>query len=532
MSSYNPYSISRRPVYARNGMVATSQPLATNAGLFILRDGGNAVDAAVATAAALTVLEPVSNGIGGDAFALVWDGNRLHGLNGSGRAPELCTRDAVQDATGAGMPTRGWLPVTVPGAPRAWVDVHDRFGRLSLAQVLAPAITYAREGYPLSPVLAAHWHSDGQPFIDQPDEVFRPWRETFMPPGFEPKPGAIWRSETHARTLEVIAASRGESFYAGEIAQAIDRFSKQTGGLIRAEDLAAHRSEWIDPIHANYRGFEVWEIPPNTQGVAALEALNILSGLDLPGARDDEESLHVQIEAMKLGAADAYAHVADLSNMTVTPSSLLSSAYAESRRTLLSETACDPVAGEPPHGDTVYLCTADSDGMMVSFIQSNYMGFGSGIVIPETGIALQNRGHNFTLRDGHPNRLEPGKRPFHTIMPGFLTRNGEAVGPFGVMAGMMQPQGHVQVVVNTVDYGMNPQAALDAPRWRWIQGRRVELEHATPRHLIRALQERGHDISIGPDDKSFGRGQIIWRNVGGVLEAGSESRTDGHAAGY
>lgn len=529
----NPYTISRQPVYARNGIVATSQPLAAQAGLFMLREGGNAVDAAVAAAAALTVLEPTSNGIGGDAFALVWSEGRLHGLNGSGRAPALCTPDAVKAHTdGNEVPARGWLPVTVPGGPRAWVDLHERFGRLQLKQVFEPAVTYAREGYPLSPVIAEVWQHDAALLATLRGEEFKPWRETFMPASFRPWPGAIWRSEAHARTLEAIAASGGAAFYEGEIANAIDRFSRETGGLLRGEDLARHRSDWVEPIHASYRGFDVWEVPPNTQGIAALEALNILSGLDLPSERDVVESWHLQIEAMKLGYADALAHVADPSSMAVSPSGLLSKDYADTRRSLIGETACEAEVGKPPRGDTVYLCAADRDGMMVSFIQSNYTGFGSGVVVPNTGIALQNRGHDFSLEKEHPNELEPGKRPFHTIMPGFLTRDDEAVGPFGVMGGQMQPQGHVQTIVNTVDYGMNPQAALDAPRWRWLRSREVQVEHAVPIHLVRALQARGHQVSIDTDSGGFGRGQIIWRNADGVLEAGSESRTDGHAAGY
>lgn len=529
----NPYSISRQPVCARNGIVATSQPLAAQAGLFMLREGGNAVDAAVAAAAALTVLEPTSNGIGGDAFALVWNEGRLYGLNGSGRAPMLCTVDAVEARAGAEeMPERGWLPVTVPGGPRAWVDLHERFGHLPLERIFSPAITYAREGYPLSPVLAECWRYDAALFMALRGAEFEPWRETFMPAGFNPRPSAMWRSEAHARTLESIVASRGESFYEGELAHAIDRFSRATGGLLRAEDLTAHRSDWVEPICAGYRGFDVWEIPPNTQGIAALEALNILSGLALPSERDVVQSLHLQIEAMKLGYADALAHVADPNGMAVPSDGLLSSDYADTRRVLIGETAAEAEAGKPPRGDTVYLCAADRDGMMVSFIQSNYSGFGSGVVVPDTGIALQNRGHDFTLREGHANRLEPGKRPFHTIMPGFLTRDGQAVGPFGVMGGMMQPQGHVQAIVNTVDYGMDPQAALDAPRWRWLRGREVRVEHTMSNHLVRALQARGHQISIRASHAGFGRGQIIWRNADGVLEAGSDSRTDGHAAGY
>ncbi len=531
--STNPYAISRKPVYARNGMVATSQPLAAQAGLFLLKAGGNAMDAAIATAAALTVLEPVSNGIGGDAFALVWSDGTLHGLNGSGRAPGLLTPEALHAATGSReVPARGWLPVTVPGGPRAWVDLHQRFGRLPLEQVFAPAVAYARDGYALSPMVAAYWRRACRVFGTREGAEFDPWRQTFAPAGFVPEAGATWRSEDLARTLEQIAASGAKTFYEGEVATAIDRFARQTGGLIRASDLAAHASEWVEPIRIGYRGYDVWEIPPNTQGIAALAALGILSELDLPGERDSVEGLHKQIEAMKQGFADTYTHVGDPVAMAVSSADLLTPGHIDSLRARITGEAIDITVGSPPHGDTVYLCSADRDGMMVSLIQSNYMGFGSGIVVPGTGVALQNRGRNFSADPGHPNAAAPGKRPYHTIMPGFLTRDGHAVGPFGVMGGFMQPQGHLQVVVNTVDYGMQPQAALDAPRWQWLKGREVAVEHAMPAHLIAGLAARGHQVSIGMDVADFGRGQIIWRDAGGVLVGGSESRTDGQVAAW
>lgn len=529
-----PYAMSRQPVYATGGMVATSQPLATQAGLFILRQGGNAADAAVATAAALTVLEPTSNGIGSDAFALVHVDGTLYGLNGSGRSPQGYSRESLQqDLTDSCIPERGWPSVTVPGTPKAWADLHERFGRLPFEQLMVPAVSYARSGYPLSPVLAEYWRRGIKLFADYKSPEFEPWRRTFAPAGFTPRAGEIWRSEGHAHTLEAIGRSKAEAFYQGDIATQIDRFSSATGGHLRFEDLARHEGDWVQPLSVSYKGFEVWEMPPNTQAIATLQALNILKGMTLPRQRDVGEGLHLQIEAMKLAFSDACAYVGDPKEVSPeTIEAMLSERYAGERRSLIGDQAILPEPGRPPRGDTVYLAVADGDGMMVSFIQSNYMGFGSGIVVPDTGIALQNRGHNFTLEPMHPNEFRPGKRPYHTIMPGFLTRQGEAVGPFGVMGGFMQPQGHLQVILNTVDYAMDPQAALDAPRWLWTQGRQVRVEHAMSGQLVQDLLSRGHEIQVSPDATGFGRGQIIWRHHRGVLEAGSDSRTDGCAAGY
>ncbi len=526
---FSPYPTSREPVYARGGMVATSQPLAAQAGLFILREGGNAVDAAIATAAALTVVEPTSNGIGGDAFALVWMEGKLHGLNGSGRSPQLLTRDALPSGE---LPAQGWLPVTVPGTPATWADLHGRFGKLPFERVLAPAIHYARHGYPLSPVLARNWARAARIYAGRDQALLGPWFETFMPPGFTPEAGAVWASEGHARSLEAIARSGGRDFYQGDLAAQIDAHSRDTGGLLRAADLAAHGSEWVEPISTTYAGHEVWEIPPNGQGIAALIALGILEGLDLSGERDSVEGLHLQIEAMKLAFADAHQYVADPQRAEVPTTGLLSPTYHAARRALISDVALDPQAGDPGAGGTVYLCAADGEGNMVSYIQSNYMGFGSGVVVPGTGIALHNRGHNFSLTVGHPNELAPGKRPYHTIIPGFLTRGGRAVGPFGVMGGFMQPQGHVQVILNTLRYGMNPQVALDAPRWQWTGGKTVEVEHSLPAYLGRELALRGHDMKVQLESGAFGRGQVIWRNEQGVLVGGSEGRTDGQVVGF
>ncbi|GHF37656.1 gamma-glutamyltransferase family protein [Deinococcus metalli] len=512
-------------------MVATSQPLAAQAGLSILQAGGNAVDAAIATAAALTVVEPTSNGIGSDLFALVWHGGELHGLNASGRAPARLTLDALPGGT---LPTHGWLPVTVPGTVRGWADLHTRFGRLAFAEVLTPAISYARSGYPLSPVLAANWQRGIQLHRTRTGPEFGPWLETFAPDGFMAQVGELWASEAHARTLEEIAATGGESVYSGRLAERIDAFARDTGGLLTGEDLSAHRSEWVTPIQTAYRGHLVHEIPPNGQGLAALIALGLLDGLDLPDHRDDPRGLHMQIEATKLAFADALRHVADPQHVDVPVDALLDRSYLASRRALIGEHALDPAPGDPNAHGTVYLAAADGEGGLVSLIQSNYMGFGSGVVVPGTGIALHNRGHNFSVEPGHPNVLAPGKRPYHTIIPGFMTRDdGTPLGPFGVMGGFMQPQGHVQVVLNTVRYGMNPQQALDAPRWQWLQGRVVEVEHELGGAVSRALQARGHDIRVQLNPNAFGRGQIIWRDPRtGVLTGGSESRADGQVAAY
>ena len=528
-----PYPSTRQPLLASHGVVATSQPLAAQAGLAMLQRGGNAVDAAIATAVALTVVEPTSNGIGGDAFALVWDGAALHGLNGSGRAPAGLSVDVVRRRGHTTMPARGWLSVTVPGAPAAWRDLHRRFGKLPFAVLFEPAISYAERGYPLSPVLARSWGRAAAVFSENTGTEFGGWAATFATEGRPPAVGELWQSSGHARTLRQIAETQAADFYTGTIAQAIVEFAAQSGGLIAADDLAHHSSTWVDPISTSYRGYDVWEIPPNGQGLAALIALNILEEFPIAQfPRESARSYHLQIEAIKLAFADAQRYIADTEWTDVPTQALLSKAYAGERRALMGDQALELAPGDPLQHGTVYLCAADGDGMMVSLIQSNYMGFGSGIVVPETGIALQNRGAGFTLEARHPNQLAPGKRPFHTIIPGFLTHAGQAIGPFGVMGGHMQPQGHVQMIVNTLDYGLNPQASLDAPRWYWAQGREIELEPDVPLAMVQELRERGHQVTVAEERGLFGRGQIIWRLASGVYVAGSDGRTDGCAVGF
>jgi len=528
-----PYASRRSPVMAVNGVVATSQPLAAQAGLAMLQQGGSAVDAALATAIALTVVEPTSNGIGGDVFSLIWDGSTLHGLNGSGRAPAATTAAAIRADGHDRMPNRGWWPVTVPGAPRAWADLHARFGKLPFPKLFEPAIAYARHGYVVSPVISRLWNTAATKiFAGLSGPVFQPWFDTFTPAGRPPAAGERWSSEGHASTLETIAASGARDFYEGDLARTIAEFAARTGGPMTRDDLAAHTSQWVEPIRTTYRGYEVAEIPPNGQGIAALIGLNIMEGFDLGTmGRESAEAYHLQIEALKLSLTDAMAYVADMDHVDVPVRGLLDKEYASGRQALIGARAIDPVAGKPKAGGTIYLCAADADGMMVSYIQSNYQGFGSGVVVPGTGISLHNRGYGFTLQDGHPNQVAPRKRPFHTIIPGFLLKDGQAVGPFGVMGGYMQAQGHMQMVINTVDYGMNPQASLDAPRWRWDGGREVTVEPDADPAIAEGLRARGHEVTVATD-QAFGRGQIIWKLPGGGYVAGSDKRADGCAAAY
>lgn len=530
---FYPYQSQRMTTYAKKGVVATSQPLAAQAGLEILKKGGNAVDAAIATAACLTVVEPTSNGIGGDAFALVWVKDKLHGLNASGPSPASISIEKVKEQGHEEIPKFGFIPVTVPGVPAAWAELSERFGKLPFKELMEPAIKYAEEGYPLSPVLAYFWERGASVYQSSlKGEEFTAWFDTFTPGGRVPKAGDVWKSQNHADTLRRIAETKSKDFYEGELADKMDAFAKKYGGFLRKEDLQDFTPEWVEPISVNYKGYDVWEIPPNGQGLIALEALNIAK--NLPSVhREEEKGLHNQIEAMKLAFSDGLQYITEESEMKASAKDLLSENYAKERSQLIGEKALTPAAGEPPKGGTVYLAAADEEGNMVSFIQSNYMGFGSGLVVPDTGIALQNRGHNFSMDPAHDNSLAGGKRTFHTIIPGFMTKDGQAVGPFGVMGAFMQPQGHLQVVLNTIDLGLNPQAALDAPRWQWMSGKKIVLEHSFPNHLVQALARRGHEVQVASHPGVFGRGQIIWRNQEtGVYAAGTEARTDGSVAAW
>lgn len=523
-----PYPSGRRVIMGKRGAVATSQPLAAMAGMEMLMAGGNAVDAALAMAIALTVVEPTSNGIGSDAFAIVWDG-KLHGLNASGKSAQSLTLEAF-----AGMkeiPQAGWLPVTVPGAVSAWRKLSERWGKLPFDRLFAPAIRYAEEGFPVSPVTAQAWKAAERIFLPLNRPEFQHFKQVFFPGNRAPEAGEVWGSELHGKTLRAIASSGGESFYQGEIAQHIANFAADTGGFLTIEDLANHQADWVDPISTNYRDLTVWEIPPNGQGIAALIALNILENFDLAKyPRESVESYHLQIEAMKLAFADVRRYVADSRYMEVSAKSLLDKNYAAERRNLITDKAIPLAEPGLPKGGTVYLAASDGE-LMVSFIQSNFEGFGSGILVPGTGISLHNRGLGFTLEAGHPNQIAGGKRPYHTIIPGFLTQNNQPLGPFGVMGGPMQPQGHLQVVVNMVDYGMNPQAALDAPRWNFVSGNRVLLEEAVSEQIGKSLAEKGHEVRVTKNTYLFGKGQIILRQ-GNVLLAASEPRADGMALAY
>jgi gamma-glutamyltranspeptidase / glutathione hydrolase len=521
-----PYRSQRMPVLARN-VVATSQPLAAQAGLEALWRGGNAVDAAIASAIALTVLEPTSNGIGSDAFAIVWDGSRLHGLNGSGRSPAALTpeRFAGMDS----VPALGWDSVTVPGAVSAWVALSTRFGALPFEDLFERAIHYAEDGFPVSPITARGWARAEERFAGFPG-----FRTAFLPSGRAPAPGESWRFPDQARTLRAIAETGGDAFYRGPLADAMVADAAAAGGLLTHDDLAAHRTDWTSPVHVDYHGVRLHEIPPNGQGLAALIALGILrhhdvTDLDPNGA----DALHLQIEAMKLALADSARYVADPDHLDVSVSDLLDGAYLEARAALIDpRRAGDPGHGSPRGAGTVYLATGDAGGMMVSLIQSNYAGFGSGIVVPGTGISLQNRGSGFVLGRDHPNRVGGAKRPFSTIIPGFLTRGAEPLAAFGVMGGFMQAQGHVQMVVRIVDHDHDPQAASDAPRWRVDAGRRVALEEGHPESVVAELVARGHDIVDAAADRAgFGGAQLVWRGQDGYV-AGSDHRKDGQAVGY
>ncbi len=529
------YPSQRYPIYARRGMVNCSCPQASAAGLEILRAGGNAMDAAVAAAAVLTVTEPTANGIGGDAFALIWhekDG-QLYGLNASGPAPRLASIENIlangHDAGGK-MPKLGWTPVTVPGAPKAWADISRRFGTLPLSQTLSHAVRYAREGYPCSPTIAYAWrnaYERYQKVLRGP--CFGAWFDTFAPDGHTPGPGEMVRLPDHADTLEAIGETMADAFYTGELARKIDACSRKHGGYLRYEDLAAYEAQWVEPIFADYRGYQVCEIPPNGQGIAALAALNILKEFTF-SERDCPETMHRQIEAMKMAFADVLDSVTDPAHMKTDFRALLDPAYGARRAAQMGETARVWTGSLPPQSGTVYLCCADGTGNMVSYIQSNYNGFGSGIVADGTGIALQNRGSDFSLDPRAANCLKPGKRSYHTIIPGFLMKDGAPVGPFGVMGGYMQPQGHVQVVTNFVDFSMDPQQALDAPRWQWMRDGTVTVESRFDADLARALRRMGHDIRMELNTPSFGRGQMIVRLENGVLAGGTESRTDSNIA--
>ncbi|MCL4746348.1 MAG: gamma-glutamyltransferase family protein [Burkholderiaceae bacterium] len=529
----NTYPTVRTPVFARN-VVATSQPLAAQAGLRMLWAGGNAIDATVAAAAAITVVEPMSCGLGGDAFALVWDGAKLHGLNASGTAPAAWDLAYFERRHQGKIPQRGWGAVTVPGAVSGWIALHERFGTLSLAQVLAPAIDLARRGYGVSKIVQQKWAAQVELLRDAPG-----FAETFLPRGRAPAVGERFVLAGAADTLERIAASAGRDFYEGETAQRIAAFANKHDGAMTLADLRGYAPDWVEPISKDYRGMTLHEIPPNGQGIAALMALGMLSHHDVAAnAPDSAEARHLQIEAMKIAFADVYQYVADPRYMTrVSAADLLDDAYLRERSKLIrSDRATDFAHGTPPSGGTIYLSVADERGMMVSFIQSTYMGFGSGVAVPGTGVSLQNRGFGFSTDPAHPNCVAPGKRPFHTIIPAFLSRDGKPQMSFGVMGGNIQPQGHMQTLTRMIDWHQNPQAACDAPRWKVHRGLSLDVERTMPAEVVAALRARGHAIEAIDDPyMDFGSGQFIWRlsdDLDDGYVAASDSRRDGCAAGF
>ena len=529
------YPSQRFPIYARGGMVNCSCPMASAAGLDALKNGGNAVDAIVAAAAALTVCEPTDNGLGADAFALIWSEKeqQLFGLNASGPAPMLASAENILSSGKAAdgkMPALGWTPVTVPGAVKAWKELTKRFGKRSLSENLAPAVHYAEDGYAISPNIARSWQnalSSYKKRLSGPE--FAAWFDTFTFDGEAPKPGSIVKLPAHAKALALLGSTDTDALYHGELGDQIEKESLKYGGFLRKSDLERFEAQWVEPIRVNYRGYEVCEIPPNGQGIVALMALNILKEFDFA---DPESPLtrHRQIEALKIAFQDAFASVTDPFDMPFSYHDLLQPQYGALRAREITDRAQTYGSKIPPKSGTVYLCAADSEGNMVSYIQSNYMGFGSCIVIPGTGIGLQNRGADFSLNPADANFIRPGKRSYHTIIPGFIMKDKLPVGPFGVMGGYMQPQGHVQVAMNYIDFGMDPQQALDAPRFQWMRDGSVTVESRFDANLARSLSRMGHEISVDLNTGSFGRGQMIVKLDNGVLVGGTESRTDSNIA--
>jgi gamma-glutamyltranspeptidase/glutathione hydrolase len=532
----------RSEVIARNGMAATSQPLATQVALDILKNGGNAIDAAIAANAVLGVVEPMSNGIGGDLFAIVWDAKtkKLHGLNASGPSPKSLSLKILKDKGLDKIPTHGVLSISVPGCVDGWYELHKKFGKLPMKDILAPAIAYAKEGYPVTEIIAYLWQ-DIVPYIkDQPG-----FKETFMPGGKAPKKGDVFKNPKLASSLSKIASEGRDAFYKGAIAKAIDAFVKKHKGYLTKDDLASYSSEWIEPVSTNYRGYDIWELPPNGQGIAALQILNILEGYDIKKMGfGSTEYLHLLIEAKKLAYEDRAKYYSDPGFNKIPVNKLISKKYAEQRRKLINPKHAaktyDP--GNLETGNTIYLTVADKDGNMVSLIQSTYWEFGSGMVPPGLGFALQNRGELFSLDEKHFNAFKPGKRPFHTIIPAFITKKGKPYISFGVMGGSMQPQGHAQIIVNLIDFGMNLQEAGDAPRIRhsgnsqptgskMTNGGQVNVESGFSQETIQDLIKMGHkarNVIVG-----YGGYQaIMWDEKNKVYFGASESRKDGQAAGY
>ena len=567
----------RSEVLARHGMVCTSVPAATQVGLDILKRGGNAVDAAIAANATLGLMEPVSNGIGGDLFAIVYSAkeNKLYGINGSGRSPlglsyeqMKAELDKLHRKT---IPPRGMLPISVPGTVDAWSELHKKFGKLKFSDDLAPAVKYAEEGFPVTELIAFYWHFGPEVYKDLPGRFLETY--TLDGKGRTPAKGDIFKNPALAKTLRLIGEKGRDAFYKGEIADKIDKFMRENGGFLRKADFEKHTSTWVDPVSTNYRGYDVFELPPNGQGIATLQILNILEGFDLKSmGRNSAETLYAMIEAKKIAWADRAKFYADPEFAKIPLAGLLSKEYAGERRKLidpghaakaveagvprangaesqatrepLQDSAATPKRSPIDDGDTIYMCTADDEGNMVSLIQSNYRGMGSGIVVPGLGFMFQDRGELFSMEPGHANVYAPGKRPFHTIIPGFVMKDGKPWEAFGVMGGGMQPQGHVQVLTNQIDFGLNAQEAGDASRWqhegdneptgeKMEKGGYVEVESGIPYEIVRELEKRGHEVRF--DVGGYGGYQAIKVELHDgqrVYVGASESRKDGQAAGY
>ncbi|MEM0941052.1 MAG: gamma-glutamyltransferase [Bacteroidota bacterium] len=534
----------RSEVLGQNGMVATSHPLATQIGLYVLKSGGNAIDAAIAANAALGLMEPTGCGIGGDLFAIVWDGKtkKLYGLNASGRSPEKLTLEYFEKQGLEKIPSHGPLPVSVPGAVDGWFELHQRFGSKPMTEILAPAIDYAEKGFPLTELIA--WYIQRTiPFFES--KGFPNIEDTYKSQngGKLPDEGEIYKNPYLADTYRKIAQGGRDAFYKGEIAQIIGSFIKKQGGFLSAKDFAAHKSEWVEPVSINYRGYDVWELPPNGQGIAALQMLQVLEGYDFSSIEfGSTEHLHLFTEAKKLAFEDRAKYYADMDFFDVPVKQLLSDNYAENRRKQIGTRAGEYSAGAISAGETIYMTAADSEGTMISLIQSNYRGMGSGMAPPKLGFMLQDRGELFSLKSGQANTYEPGKRPFHTIIPAFITKDGNPYVSFGVMGGDFQPMGHTQIVMNLIDFGMNLQEAGDAPRWDHTGGASpmgrttedtglIRVESGIPYSTLRGLMNKGHKVGIARGIYG-GYQAILWDNENKVYHGASESRKDGQAAGY
>ncbi len=532
----------RSEVIARHGMACTSQPLATQVALDILKAGGNAIDAAIAANAVLGLVEPTGNGIGGDLFAIVWDAEsqQLYGLNGSGRSPRSLSLEYFKENAYDKIPAYGPLPVSVPGCVDGWFELHGRFGSMEMEKILKPAIDYAREGFPVTELIAYYWAGGARALSRYPNVA-----DVYMPGGHAPEKGEIFKNPYLAATLEKIAKGGRDAFYKGEIARTIGTFMEEQGGFLSYDDLAHHSSQWVEPVSTNYRGYDVWELPPNGQGIAALQILNIMEGYDVSAMGfGSTDYIHHFVEAKKLAFEDRAKYYADPAFNEIPVKVLISKEYSNDRRALINSNRASRnlEAGEVEHGNTIYMTVADEKGNMVSLIQSNYRGLGSGMCPPGLGFILQDRGELFTLEEGHFNVYEPGKRPFHTIIPAFITKDGKPWMSFGVMGGSMQPQGHAQIVINMIDFGMNLQEAGDAPRIRhggssqptgekMTDGGVVYLESGISYDSIRELAKRGHTVQYSVGDYG-GYQAILWDEEKGVYFGASESRKDGQAAGY